>query len=322
MNDFSEYKFRASQAFKLNTGTIGLTESKKAKLSTLLKRRAGFEEGLSDENGKPYKKLTANMELELDDLLEEQKNPQLPKTMIAELRKIHRAEKYNRNFVFTNKYVQKGLAQEEEAITTYQKWIKEVKGINRLFSKNTERHFGKYFQGEPDIKPFELDEETYCGVDTKCSWSLDTFPFDGDPLIDQYECQNQVYMALTNSQMWVTAYVLVNATELLVQREKEKWAYALATDGMLPNDMPEHPNYDEFISKCKDVEKMLIFDFDRFVNNNPAHLLEYTRKEWMEEGNDIPLEDRVIEKVSYKDDSFIAKLEHRAKLGREYLNSL
>ena len=129
-------------------------------------------------------------------------------------------------------------------------------------------------------------------------------------------------MALTNSQMWVTAYVLVNATELLVQREKEKWAYALATDGMLPNDMPEHPNYDEFISKCKDVEKMLIFDFDRFVNNNPAHLLEYTRKEWMGEGNDIPLEDRVIEKVSYKDDSFIAKLEHRAKLGRTYLNEL
>lgn len=315
--DFSKYLFRASQSSKLLNGNIGLSTSQKAKLSLLLKRKNGFESKECDEKGKPWKELTENMTLEMNDLLRIQKNTELPKGLQNELRKIYRAEKYNRNFTFTNKYVVKGLLEEEEAITTYQSWIKYTKGKNRFFTKNSERFTNKYFTGEPDIMPYLVDD-IMCGVDTKCSWSLDSFPFNSDELNPIYESQNQVYMNLIGAEMWVTAYVLVNASEQLVFNEKQKY-YKAYQDAI---DNPEHEHYNRLQRELRNVEKMLIFDYDRFMKMNPSHLLEYTREEWLNEGNDIPLEDRVVEKVSYRNDDFIKDLEYRANLSRKYLNDL
>ena len=110
--DFSKYRFRASQSHLLMVGTIGLTDKEEDELKKLVDRKMDAVMG-------DAKSLTPLMEEKLKFLREKKKNKELPKTMRNELRKIWRAEKHKRNFLFTNKYVQKGIQQEDEAITMY-----------------------------------------------------------------------------------------------------------------------------------------------------------------------------------------------------------
>ena len=244
---FEEYKIRASQASKINSGTIGLTSAQKATLSKHLKRKNGFENEQCDENGKPYKALTENMTNEMNSLLEIQKNPSLPNGLKTEIKKIYRAEKFNRNFSHQTKYTMKGLMQENEAITVYQRYLREIKGVNRLLTKNTKRLENDWFSGEHDIEPFFVDEDTKCGVDIKCSWNLDTFPLADDKLDENYICQNNVYMDLNGVDMWLTVHVLVNVPESLLHDQKQKH------HKMYPSayDNPDDPNYETLIKGLK-----------------------------------------------------------------------
>lgn len=316
MKDFSNYQFRASQVHLLMAGTIGLTDLQKAKMSDYIARKKASEKGELDDKGKPVKPLTPNMEEELKSLIEANEKKELPKTMIVELRKIHRAETYNRNFVWTNKFVQKGILQEEEAITLYQDYRKQVLGINTFFTKNTERLVNDWFSGEWDLPTLADVKKMKEGFDIKNSWSLDTFPFKDDELSNQYFYQNQVYMALTGAEKWTTVFCLVNGTEHLVNNEKQKHFYALN----MPNE--ESDLYKKYEEKCRDVEKMMIFDYDRFVSMNPYHNMEISRDEWYGEGYDIPLEDRILEKTVSRDENAIKELQERIVIAREYLNSL
>lgn len=313
MKDFSTYKFRASQCHKLMTGTIGITETQKQRIKELENER---DTGINVNGNKC--KFTANKQDELSDLIKRQEDQSLPLTMRSELRKIYRAEKFNRNFQFSTKYTTKGVVQEEESITVYQIY-RNAKGIRTFFKKNETRLYNDFFQGEPDLNPMEIEvdgEVKKIGFDVKSAWDLSTFPFPEDDLIDAYEIQNQVYMNLTGADMWITATILVNTTEQLLHNEKMKRFYELGA----PNE--DHKHYADYIKSCRDYEKQLIFDFDRFTDVFPYHELQYTREEWMEEGNDIPLQDRVLEKVSYRDEEKINALKERAKIGREYLMQL
>lgn len=304
MIDFSNYKFRCSQLFLLMTGTIGLTEKEQAKLDGLVERKA--------EGAKP---LTSNMEIDLKNLIIKKNDKSLPKTMLSELRKIHRAETYNRNFSFSTKYTQKGIQEEDEAITLYMNYRNSI-GIKTFFMKNDTRLFNDWISGEPDLgenKPIDQWEE---GWDIKCSWDLSTFPFPEDELVKNYYWQNQGYMLLTGAKKWTTVSTLVNGSERLINNEKQKHYYAL--DAPAENEK----YFDEYISKCRDIEKQMIFDYDRFVKINPGHLLEITKEEWFGEGYDIPLEDRIIEKTVEFDESAIEDLKERIAIARKYLNSL
>lgn len=316
MKDFSKYEFRCSQLSKITGGTIGLTENKMNELKALQLRKMDAATGVEDENGKLIKPLTPIMEAKLKELAEVNANKELPKTMQSELRKIFRMEKYNRNFPFTNQYIQKGIQQEEEAITLYQNY-RNAKGIRTLFSKNDQRLKNGWISGEwdlPNLNDIKIGKE---GFDTKCSWSLQTFPFAEDELDIAYETQNQGYMWLTGAEKWTTAYVLVNATEHQVHNEKLKWFYAL----QMPADADDQ-YWDDYIEKCRDVEKMMIYDYDRFTKNNPGHNLEITKEEWYGEGYDIPLEERVIEKTSEFDPKLIEFYKERIEIAREYLKKL
>ncbi len=305
MIDFSKYQFRASQIHLIMTGTIGLSDKQENEYKTLLERK--------NEGVKP---LTFNMEEKLKELTKKRSANELPATMKNELRKIWRAETYNRNFLFTNKYVQKGILQEEEAITLYQKYRKEVLGINTFFTKNTERLKNDWVSGEWDLPTLADIKKIKEGFDIKNSWSLDTFPFSEDELTTQYQWQNQVYMWLTDAQKWTTVYCLTNGTEYLVNNEKMKHYYALNSPG-------EGDKYfNEYISKVRDVEKMMIFDYERFVSVNPFHHMEIQKDEWYGEGYDIPLANRVLEKTVERDESAIEKLKERITIARNYLNNL
>jgi len=313
--DWSNYKFRASQVHKLMTGSLPDKNEFNSRILQLKNER----DLLVNANGNKVK-WTENKSDELAKLLVKKNTPYfdlLPQTMKSELRKIHRAETFNRNFSFTNKYVQKGLEQEEEAISVYQRYRKEVQGINGFFVNNKKRLSNEYTSGEADLTDTNDFENCNEGFDTKCSWELETFPFSGDKLDSSYECQNQVYMWLSGAKKWRTTYVLVNVTEDLLHKEKMKWFYALNQ----PQDSDDK-NYDVFVEKAKELEIRLIFNYAEFVKANAGHQMEITKTEWRENNYDIPLDRRVVEKESFYNQFFIDDLIDRINVSREYLMSI
>ena len=162
-----------------------------------------------------------------------------------------------------------------------------------------------------------------CGFDIKNSYDLSTFPFPEDKLVDAYDYQNLGYMKLTGADKWRTVSCLINSTEHAILNEKIKWDNSLRTskDG-LPAGVPEHPYYNEYIKKCKEVERQLIFDWKRYAELYPYSDLEHTKEEWFDNGYDIPAYDRIIEKITYRDDAKIAEMENRCIIGRTYLAQL
>ena len=319
--DWNTYKFRASQCHKLLTGSLPNKNEFDKRILELENER----DYLVNANGNKVK-WTVNKAIELDKLIEKKNTPYfqlLPKTMTSELRKIHRAETFNRNFSFTNKYVQKGIAQEEEAISVYQLYRKKVKGINTFFINNKKRLSNDYTSGEADLTDTNDFENCNEGFDTKCSWELETFPFKGDKLDPIYEPQNQDYMWISGAKKWTTVPVLVNVTEDLLHKEKQKWFFALGLHDTENKSDEKIAKLQEDESKLKkELEIRLIFDYDRFVKVNLGHQMEISRKEWFENGYDIPLEERVVEKESFYDQFFIDDLKQRIEVSRDYLKHL
>lgn len=307
--DFSNYKFRASQSYALAVGTIGLTDKQEIELKNLINER---DTGLNANGNKV--KWTETKKGKLEKLVYDKENPEMTKTMQTALREIYRSVKYNREFLFTNKYVQKGLSQEEESFSTYQQWLKEVKGVNFLLLNNKERITNDFFTGETDCNNHFYEKFGY-GFDIKTSWSLQTFPFKEDKLEYRYKWQNMVYMDLTGVEQWKTVYVLVNSTESTLHNEKMKHFYA--------NEMHiSDRNEEKYIEICKSLEKEHIVDFKRFKTLYPGHELHFTEGEWFEKGLDIPLKDRVLEKTVDFAQCEIDFLKKRVKIARDYLNEI
>ena len=307
--NFDDFKFRASMIFSLAVGTIGITDEQEKEIKLLENER---DTGLNINGNKV--KWTDNKKDKLSKLINSKKNPSIPKTMETELRKIYRSEKYNRRFLFTNKYVKKGLSQEEESFTVYQDWLKQVKGIKTYLKNNKIRIEDDFFTGETDVsKPF-YDKHKW-GFDIKTSWSIETFPFEEDVLENRYQWQNLIYMHLSNVKEWRTAYVLVNATESALHNEKMKYYYAYDVH---QNDK----NEEKYNEVCRDLEKLHIVDYDKFTNYYPGHDLTISRAEWHGNNLDIPLKERVIEKTVFYDKSKIKFIQDRVKTAREYLSNL
>ncbi len=314
--DFKNYTFRASQVSKL-TGRIGLTKTMELRLKEILSRKSKALMGELDDKGKKVAPIPPTWVTELEKLKKIKADDSFPLTMQTELRKIHRAERHNRNFQFTNKYVQKGIGEEDEAITVLQTYLKEVMKVRVLLKKNEERKRNDHFDGECDIAPFLfLGQDT--GFDTKCAWELDTFPYKDDPLNPAYFGQNNVYMDLWEVKQWVTATVLVNASEHAVMNEKNKWLHASRDENGLPDD-EEHPKHKLWIKKLKEIERKMIFDYDRFMFKNPHAQLEYSATEWKHLQLDIPLVNRVVMKYSLLDEKYIEGLKERIVLCRKEL---
>lgn len=320
--DWSTYKFRASQTSKLLVGKIEFVEEIDEQIKELINKR----DVLVHENKRL--KWTETNESDLKKLIEKKKTPifkRLPKTMTNELRKIHRSETFERDFSFTNKYVEKGNMEEENAISLYQSYRKKVLGEkNTFFLNNKKRVSNEWISGEVDLTDTNDVENCNEGFDIKCSWELDTFPYPEDDLGTIYEAQNQSYMWLTGAEKWTTAYCLVNTNEHLLHREKEKWRYTLGyhkIDATMSDKQRE--KIEKLVSdKMRELEIRYIYDYDKFTNDNSGHLLEISRGEWYEKGYDIPLKSRIVEKVSTRNESLIEDLKERIKISREYLSFL
>lgn len=192
---------------------------------------------------------------------------------------------------------------EEDAITL----LTRVFGLG-VIKKNEENLQNAFLSGTPDIFIGESIRKAEKGYDTKCSWSIDTFPFPEDELDPVYECQNQGYMALTGAKSWVTAFCLVNAPVQLIESEKYQLNRRL---GDVSDNNPE------YIRGCIEIERNMIFDIDQFVKDNPFYQLHTEIWE-----HDIPMKERVICFEVKRDDNKIDRAYQRVKLVRKELERI
>lgn len=119
---------------------------------------------------------------------------------------------YSYNKVVETKYMDKGLALENEAIEF----------INRMrfkrYVKNKERRESEFLTGECDIYVPGIKT-----IDTKVSWSLDTFPaISADAHDAMYEWQGRAYMKLWDVPEHEVVHVMLDTPEELIRYEQRE----------------------------------------------------------------------------------------------------
>lgn len=228
------------------------------------------------------------------------------KTAETYLRKVYREVKYNRHEEFESKHTKKGKSKEYQAIDIVSIVTKE------FYKKNTIRLNNHFTTGEPDIFVGNDIKKCEIGGDVKCSWSLFTFPYKDEKLDPNYEWQNKVYMYLTGAKEWYTHYCLVNAPDTLILNEKKGVWYNLDC----PED-EEHPLYEEYIEKCCNIERNMIFDMPQFKKDHPYFNLD--TKDWK---YDISMEERVVSFKVERNKEDEEKIKEVVTKARKYLNDL
>lgn len=211
------------------------------------------------------------------------KGDPLGETCKAHLVDVFVSQKYGRQTDIVNKYIEKGLAVEEDSITLYSRVTKTP------FFKNEKRLRNNYIQGCPDIFEGKAIEQATKITDIKSSWDLFTFSRVRAKSINKlYWYQLQGYMALTGAKHATLVYCLVDTPEIMIGDEIRKmmWKMAVTTE--------DDPLFQE---AREQLEKSMIYD-------------------------DIPLNERIIEFQVERDDEEIEKIYNKVVICREYLNKL
>jgi hypothetical protein len=114
--------------------------------------------------------------------------------------------------VVDTKYMDKGLALEDAAIT----FLNNQRFTN--YRKNTERRVSEFLTGECDI--YVPNVKT---IDIKVSWSLDTFPALAEDAHDiLYEWQGRAYMKLWDVPEHEVAHVMLDTPDELIKWEQRE----------------------------------------------------------------------------------------------------
>jgi hypothetical protein len=183
------------------------------------------------------------------------KSEVLSSTCIDELIKVYAKVKYGRSRDITSKYLEKGIAMEEEAITLYSKFKRDY------FVNNKARMSNDFITGEWDILKSEVV------TDTKCSWDLITFlKATKGELNKDYFYQLHGYMALTGAKSAVVAYCLVNTPENLVQSEIKNTWYKMGCPDESSDEWQNVVQEIEMLGKYDDIpvsERVFEFNIER-----------------------------------------------------------
>ena len=126
------------------------------------------------------------------------KSELLSETTKTYIRGVAKQDFYGYNVELNNKYINKGIMQENDSIAL----LNTVNFTN--YSKNTERLTNEWLTGEADIV---LDDRI---IDIKTSWSLETFPATLEEAINKdYEWQLRAYMMLYDKNYASLVYCMV-----------------------------------------------------------------------------------------------------------------
>ena len=210
------------------------------------------------------------------------KSEPLSETTKTHLIDVYVANKYGRQEDIQNKYIEKGLAAEEDSITLYSR-------VNKQFFKKNEEHLtNSWIKGTPDLYTGEGIHKATTIIDIKSSWDIYTFMRTLTKDINKmYYWQLQGYMDLTGAQSAKLAYCLVNTPEPMVEYEKYILGRRMGVIDPTGNELYE--------KACADLEKAMLFD-------------------------DIPIKERVIEFEIQRNDADILKLHAKVEECRKWLN--
>lgn len=171
----------------------------------------------------------------------------LSETCKAHLLECWIKEKYGREKDISNKYIEKGLAVEEDAITLYSLNTKT------FWKKNNETLSNEYIVGTPDLFEGESIQKANSIKDIKASWSLYTyFGVFVKPINKDYGWQLSSYCTLSGAKSAGLVYCLVNTPEQLIYKEQDalKWKMGIID-----------PSASEMYQQaCEDIKKAMIFD--------------------------------------------------------------
>jgi hypothetical protein len=133
------------------------------------------------------------------------KSELLSETTKTYIRGVAKQDFYGYNVELNNKYINKGIMQENDSIAL----LNTVNFTN--YSKNTERLTNEWLTGEADIV---LDDRI---IDIKTSWSLETFPATLEEAINKdYEWQLRAYLMLYNKNYASLVYCMVSTDPSLL----------------------------------------------------------------------------------------------------------
>lgn len=193
------------------------------------------------------------------------------------------SETKRRRADINNKFIEKGLAMEEDGITLRSR-------LTKVFLKKNETHLKNLFiMGTPDAFIGPAIHEATRIIDIKCSWSANTFYRTFTKRLNElYFWQGMGYMWLTGAKYFDLSYCLVNTPEPLIEAEKRSLWYKLGQPG---------DDNENWINAAAAIERNMVYD-------------------------DIPLRERMLEYTIEYSESDVDLLKKKIIAAREYLNWL
>ena len=214
-------------------------------------------------------------------MVESRTKNDLSETTKTHLINLYVSNKYGRRDDIQGKYIEKGLAVEEDSITLYSR-IKQS-----FFKKNDSHISNSWVKGTPDLYEGSSIEQATHIVDIKSSWDIYTFMRVLTKDVNKmYYWQLQTYMDLTGATSATLAYCLVDTPPQLIEDEKRRlmWKMGVATS--------ENPLY---LEACEELEKAMTF-------------------------GDIDMRERLIEFKIDRNEADIIKMHARVEECRKWLN--
>lgn len=228
-DSFDSFLFRCNSLNQIMVN-IGLTENQKARLIELSDRQELAAVGKA-------KALTANMEIELSELIRKNDNPDLPEGLQKFLNECYIQHHYGRTKKLKNKYITKGLEVEKFSLDLYEM---QKNKLGRQLRQNEQRINNAWISGKPDIL-----KEDGTVIDLKSSWDLFTFFDSKEKVNNTYYWQLQGYLALTDRKLAELAYCLIDTPLPLVHDEQRRLMWEM--NAMTDND----PDYK---LACEEIE--------------------------------------------------------------------
>lgn len=207
----------------------------------------------------------------------------LSESAITHLVDVYVSRKYGRKTDISNKYIEKGLAVEEDSITLFSR----VRG--QFYKKNEAHLTNDFIMGTPDLYEGDLITRASHIVDVKSSWDIFTFFRNITKDINKvYYWQLMGYMALSGASSATLAYCLVNTPETIILDEERRLLYKMNAG------TTENP---DFIDACEELRKLSVY-------------------------NDVPLKEKVIQFRIERNQAEIDRIYKKVEKARQYLNEL
>jgi hypothetical protein len=221
--------------------------------------------------------------------------PKLLKTAQTLLNDIFQEVVFGRSKEIKNKYMEKGLMQEEKSISLY------TSVTGELIFKNEERFENDYFTGTPD----NIDGKVR---DIKSCWSFSSYPLHDTEIKNKwYIYQLSVYMDLTGLDEAELIYCLVDTPHNLIDNELRRvgWDLGVTSTDSIPEKL-----------KVETVQNLI---YTEQGLKEYCHQSSDIKLEWFDSFKEVKPENRIKIFEIVKDVKIAKQMKTQVELSREYL---